>query len=118
LLFVPNGLDASPRIVAEALAMDTPVLVNRHILGGWHFVNPFTGSFFESEADVTQGARRCLERWTSPREWFRSNHGPVLAGRRLARFMSTVDPALHGVKRVDLKLDLNLTGRTMMPSGR
>lgn len=89
-VFVPNLLDPSPRVIAEALALDTPVLVNRDILGGWHYVNPFTGEFFESESDLAAGARRCLTRWVSPRRWFSAHHGPVHAGRRLARLLAEV----------------------------
>jgi glycosyltransferase involved in cell wall biosynthesis len=103
-LFVPNMMDASPRIIAEALCMNTPVLVNRNILGGWHYVNPFTGFFFEDEDDVAVGARRSLSEWTSPRRWFRAHHGPLLAGERLGRFLGEFDPAMRRVKRVQIKL--------------
>ena len=101
-LFVPNGLDPSPRVIAEALLMGTPVLVNRHILGGWHQVNPFTGAFFESEADVASGARRCLTEWTSPRRWFAAHLGPLRSGARLAELVRMVDPLARSVRRVHL----------------
>jgi hypothetical protein len=101
-LFVPNELDPSPRVITEALCMDIPVLVNRNILGGWNYVNPFTGAFFENESDVAAGARRCLETWTSPRRWFIANSGPLLAGRRLSRFLAEFDPAMVGVQRVQI----------------
>jgi len=101
-LFVPNGLDPSPRVIAEALLMGTPVLVNRNILGGWHQVNPFTGAFFESEADVAAGARRCLTEWTSPRRWFAAHLGPLRSGARLAELVRMVDPQARSVRRVHL----------------
>ena len=101
-LFVPNGLDPSPRVIAEALLMGTPVLVNRHILGGWHQVNPFTGHFFESEVDVAAGARRCLTEWTSPRRWFAAHLGPLRSGERLAALLREVDPDLPRLRRVHL----------------
>jgi glycosyltransferase involved in cell wall biosynthesis len=103
-LFVPNVMDASPRIIAEALCMNIPVLVNRNILGGWHYVNPFTGFFFEDEHDVASGARSCLEEWTSPRRWFTAHHGPLLAGERLARFLGQFDRALKPIKRLQIKV--------------
>jgi len=109
-LFVPNELDASPRVIAESLCLNTPVLVNRNILGGWKYVNPFTGSFFESEHDVAAGARMCLERWTSPRRWFVANYGPVLAGRRLAHFLGNVDPALRHIAQLHISYTLELPG--------
>jgi hypothetical protein len=101
-LFAPNGLDPSPRVIAEALLMNIPVLVNRHILGGWHQVNPFTGAFFESEADVTAGARACLTEWTSPRRWFASHLGPLRSGAVLAGLLRDLDPQLRPVRRVHL----------------
>ena len=46
-LFVPNIADASPRVITEAICYNMPVLVNRNILGGWHYVEPgVTGEFF------------------------------------------------------------------------
>jgi hypothetical protein len=106
-LFLPNGLDPSPRIIAEALLMGTPVLVNRNILGGWHQVNPFTGAFFESEADVASGARRCLTEWTSPRRWFVAHLGPLRSGVRLAELVRMVDPQARSVRRVHLSYRLD-----------
>lgn len=90
-VLVASGPDPSPRVIAEALALDTPVLVNRHILGGWHYVTPFTGTFFEGETDVGAGARRCLDRSTGPRRWFGAHHGPRHAGARLAKLVRSVD---------------------------
>ena len=107
-LFVPNLLDASPRIITEALCMNTPVLVNRSILGGWKYVNPFTGAFFESTADVAKGARQCLETWTSPRRWFIANHGPLLAGGRLRKFLANVFPSLRSVNGLNITYTLEL----------
>lgn len=45
-LFCATGHDASPRLIIEALALDKPVLVNENILGGWKYINKYTGSFF------------------------------------------------------------------------
>jgi glycosyltransferase involved in cell wall biosynthesis len=94
-LFVPNGLDPSPRILAEALALDTPVVVNRKILGGWHYVNPFTGAFFDDERDIADAVRRCFEQPLSPRRWFAANHGPLNAGRRLRGLIAASDRAVR-----------------------
>lgn len=41
-----NVHDASPRVLAEALCMDVPVLVNWHILGGWKYATEETGEHF------------------------------------------------------------------------
>lgn len=104
MLLVTSLEDPSPRLIAEALALDTPVLIQRSILGGWHYVNFFTGAFFESERDVGASARRLLSRWTSPRAWFCSHHGPSLAGARLARFLRELDPSIGRVREVRLSL--------------
>jgi glycosyltransferase involved in cell wall biosynthesis len=93
-LLVPNELDASPRLLAEALSLNVPIVVNRNILGGWKYVNRFTGAFFEEEADVVAAARVCLETYLEPQSWFRVNHGPYLAGRRLLGLLKSVEPEI------------------------
>lgn len=107
-LFVPNRLDPCPRIISEALAMDTPVVVNRRILGGWHYVTPFTGAFFEDERDLAAAVRRCRRQPLSPRRWFTSHHGSLLAGARLQRFLSALDPGLCAVRWVGFAEQLEL----------
>ncbi|TMQ04287.1 MAG: glycosyltransferase [Deltaproteobacteria bacterium] len=102
LLFVPSVLDASPRLLAEALCLDVPVLVHRDILGGWKYVNRFTGRFFRDETDVVAAAQTCLEAATAPRAWFCANHGPYLAGRRLLGLIRSLDPELSERSHVAL----------------
>jgi glycosyltransferase involved in cell wall biosynthesis len=86
----PNSLDASPRLIAEAMCLDVPVLVSRDILGGWKYVTPDTGEFFDTEVDAVQVVRTMLGTSYSPRAWFVANHGPVNAGRRLAEFLESL----------------------------
>jgi glycosyltransferase involved in cell wall biosynthesis len=93
-LFVPNQLDASPRILAEALCLDVPILVNRAILGGWKYVNAYTGAFFDGEDDVVEAAGMCASPRRAPRTWFVANHGPHHAGERLRTLLRRVDPGL------------------------
>lgn len=93
-LFVPNELDASPKLLAEALCHNIPLVINRRILGGWKYVNAFTGVFFEDEEDAVEAAVKCLRRGLAPRDWFRANHGPYHAGRRLLRLLLSVDPGI------------------------
>ena len=75
ILFAPNLHDASPRVLAEALCLDVPILVNRHILGGWKYVTNATGAFFGGEHDVVDAVRVLLsERRRAelqPRRWFK-----------------------------------------------
>jgi hypothetical protein len=93
-LFVPNALDPSPKLLGEALCLDIPLMVNRKILGGWKYINAFTGTFFEGEEDVIASVRAFLDRALRPRDWFRANYGPYLAGKRLLRLLRSVDPAM------------------------
>jgi hypothetical protein len=93
-LFVPNITDPSPRIITEALCLDVPILVHREILGGWKYVNRFTGGFFASEADVVTAARAVCNAPVAPRQWFRANYGPYLAGKRLLSLLRSLDSTL------------------------
>lgn len=112
MVFVSSGMDPSPRVMAEALALDTPVLVNQEILGGWHYVNPSTGRFFSGPGDVAVAAELLLdsvrEGTLSPRRWYVEHHGPEHAGPRLARFLKSLDPALAGLSDVGLDYKLGL----------
>jgi hypothetical protein len=101
-LFVPNVFDASPRLLTEALCLNVPLIVNYNILGGWKYVNRFTGAFFESERDVLPAVSACMERALSPRNWFQANYGPYLAGQRLLRLLKEVDPQINESSHVCL----------------
>jgi glycosyltransferase involved in cell wall biosynthesis len=91
LVFVPNAIDPSPRVITEALCLGTPVLMQRHILGGWKYVNRYTGAFFDDECDVVMAATEVLATPMAPREWFRANFGPEHAGRRLNALLRPLD---------------------------
>lgn len=104
-LFVPNEQDASPRVLAEALCLDVPIVVNRRILGGWKYINAFTGLFFDGEEDVVAAVAACLARPRRPRNWFRTHHGPFLAGQRLLALLRAIDPS------IDERSHLGLTQR-------
>jgi hypothetical protein len=90
-LFVPNSHDPSPRVLAEALCLDVPVLVNRDILGGWKYVDRTTGRHFTDPNDVESAARMCVEASFQPRTWFRSHFGPAHAGHRLDMLLARID---------------------------
>jgi len=101
-LFVPSLIDPSPRVLAEALCLDVPVLVNRQILGGWHYVTPESGVFFDGVDDVVDAARRCLEGGFSPRAWYGARFGPGHASHRLRTLLAGLDPHLRGTNPVTL----------------
>jgi glycosyltransferase involved in cell wall biosynthesis len=91
LALFPNTTDPSPRLLAEALCLDVPVLVNRNILGGWKYVASATGAFFSNEVELLAGARALLDGAWTPRDWFAARFGPRRAGERLATFLATLD---------------------------
>ena len=95
IVFVPSLMDASPRLLAEALCMNVSILVNRDILGGWKYVNQSTGAFFDNEDDVAQAAAQCLSGPTEPRAWFRANYGPMRSSLRLSGFLHSLDGDMH-----------------------
>lgn len=107
-LFIPGIMDASPRVLTEALAMNIPVLVHRQILGGWKYVNENTGAFFDSEENVAQGALECLSGGRQPRRWFAANYGPVNSSRRLSAFLQRLDPAFEITPSLRIKRELLL----------
>ena len=51
----PNITDCSPRMISECFVHNVPVMVNKDILGGWKYIVPETGIFFDKgirKADV------------------------------------------------------------------
>ena len=73
------------RALTEAIALDVPVLVNRQILGGWKYVGPETGRFFDDEDDVVNAFFDCLASSFQPRQWLLDHgYGHDGAARRLA----------------------------------
>ena len=88
-LWTPNVEDASPRVLTQALCKNVPILVNRHIAGGWKYVNNRTGAFFSDEHDVVDAARALLssspgaQARLAPRDDYLERFGPVKGALRL-----------------------------------
>jgi len=82
------------RIVAEALCLNLPVLIQRRILGGWKYINRYTGTFFDDEHDVVAAAAELLASAVAPCEWFRGNFGPESSSRRLTALLRPLDASL------------------------
>ena len=61
------------RVVAEALCLGVPVVMNRHILGGWKYINQQTGEFFSDASDVTAAYQTLRSRpeQLAPRDWYK-----------------------------------------------
>ena len=87
-LLVAGVEDASPRTIAEALALDRPAVVNRNILGGWKYISESTGAFFTSELDVVEVVASVLAHSTNAREWYSDCFGLRRAGARLKHFLN------------------------------
>ena len=88
-LFIPNKVDASPRVLTEALCTGLPILVNSNILGGWKYVNDNTGAFFGNKHDISSGIEYILNNYTNlnPRENFINNFGKEKTGKEFKNFI-------------------------------
>ena len=57
------------------MTLDVPILVNRHIVGGWQYVSEESGAYFSDETDVVESYKKIREAldWGEmrPREWFK-----------------------------------------------
>jgi glycosyltransferase involved in cell wall biosynthesis len=109
-LFVPNELDASPRVLAEALCLEVPIVVNRGLIGGRRYVTPQTGVLFSGVADVAPAVTAGLSGTFGPREWFCSHSGPAWASRQLVRLLRRINPAF----RADEPLCLSYARRAIV----
>ena len=92
VLFAPNGHDASPRVIAEALSLDVAVLVNANIDGGWKYgEHEEAGATFTSAADVLPSYDKILRNYANgklaPRRWFKENSGIKNSAIRLEAFL-------------------------------
>ena len=62
-------------MLAEALCLNVPIVVNSRIIGGWKYVNEYTGEFFDDTTNVVAAFKRLFspERQAElfPRDWFK-----------------------------------------------
>lgn len=92
-----SEVDASPRTVSEAMCFNLPILMNKKILGGWHYVSEQTGEFFdpdtidtEFEPVLDKFMKKLNNNEYTPREWFIQNYGKYNSGKRLFNFVKTL----------------------------
>jgi hypothetical protein len=109
ILFVPNIYDASPRVIAESLIKDVPVLMNRSIVCGSKYVNNNTGELFNDENDIRFSVSKLLERMNSgkisPNAWWAKNYSKKKCGKLLRDFLYKEFPnELEDVKEVHFYL--------------
>lgn len=88
-LFVPQIHDASPRVTTQALALNVPLLMNYHIIGGWKYINEQTGEFFHDLSDLREAVNRMERNQNNyqPRKYVDENLGDVISGKRLKEFV-------------------------------
>ena len=90
-IFVPNEIDASPRVLTEALSNNLACLVNKNILAGWKYVNDKTGELFNDENDVEKAVEKLLEglknKTYKPRDYYVKNYSVEHSGKRLKDFL-------------------------------
>lgn len=69
--------------------MNTSVIVNTNIVGGFKYANPMTGSLFLNQDDIVEKVRDQLPRYEqgllNPREWYLDF--ATKAQRRLEAFL-------------------------------
>jgi hypothetical protein len=105
-LFIPNIYDASPRTLTQSLSCNVPVLLNYNILGGWKYINKYTGEFFNDEKDFEKGLKKLIKNLDNykPHDWYSKNYGPERSGKRLRKFIEKIYPEVTSTKLIKFKL--------------
>lgn len=94
-VFLPNVYDASPRVAAEGLIYNMPLLENKNIVGGWHYINKDTGMDFD-ENDFEKVLTKFLKKKDyKPRDYFIKNYGLKNASRKLYEFINKIEKPLY-----------------------
>lgn len=98
-ILLPNTVDASPRILTEALSCDCRCLVNNNILGGWKYVNKNTGEFFTNKNDFETSMIKLFNNYNkyNPSIYFNNNYGKINSGKRLKKFLCDHIPELNNI---------------------
>jgi len=103
MLFVPNVYDASPRVVAECITKDVPVLMNRLILCGSKYVQYETGELFTDEMDLKPALTNLFNKQfkISPKKWWAEKYSQEISQKKLRDFLYESFPEkLDNVDRV------------------
>ena len=106
-LFLPNIYDASPRVIAECLIKDVPILMNKNIICGFKYINNETGEFFIDENNIRNGLDNIISKINnnlySPKKWWNNNYGFDKMSKKLRDFLYLEYPdILENVKNVSL----------------
>ena len=96
ILFVPNIADASPRVIAEAMTKNVPVLMNRQIMCGSKYITEDSGELFTDETDVADALQKIVGGDKQPRKWWRENYSKQKSATHLCDFVKTAFPDNFG----------------------
>lgn len=102
-LLCANYEDASPRTITEALSLDKPILVNEEILGGWKYVKPDTGLFFNKENfshKINELYKLINLKKLAPRKHLLDNYTHNNTGKELKDFLKKINPELSDCEYV------------------
>lgn len=102
-MIISSGEDASPRTIAESLLVDTPILVNEDIIGGWKYVNEYTGIFYNENnigEKIDELTNNIRDNKYYPRDYYLINYGLVNSGKKLRDFLVKIDPSLSRHKYI------------------
>jgi len=93
-LFVPNIYDASPRVVAESIIKDVPVLMNQRILCGSKYIQYETGELFMDEHDSRLALNRLIGKMDaiSPKKWWAERYSRQKMGAKMRDFLVQLWP--------------------------
>ena len=106
-VFVPNKLDASPRVMTEAICYNLPVLCNYNITGGWKYITNEVGELFNKKnGDFEEVLTTFLQNFNSykPREFYMREFPEEKKGKELLDFViNTVGENNLNFKKSDVK---------------
>jgi len=89
--FVPQVHDASPRAAAQFLSLNTPILMNYHLVGGWKYCTEDTGEFFHDMSDFRESMERVLRKAKAgeymPRKHMITHYGDEIMGKKFKQFV-------------------------------
>jgi hypothetical protein len=96
MLFVPNIYDASPRVVAECITKDVPVVMNENILCGSKYINYETGELFTDENSLRTALTNLLNKRykISPKKWWEENYSQSKSQKKLRDFLFECFPEI------------------------
>ena len=102
-MIISSQEDASPRTLGEALLVNTPILVNEDILGGWKYVNGNTGLFYNEnnmESKINELLNNIKQNKYFPRDYYLQNYGLTNSGKQLRDFLVNINPGLSKHKYI------------------